>query len=101
MSQQPSSPCSSFPYWSTNVASVIPAVQALRYHPPLRHYSRCRIDTGYKGFSTASHQSNHIDMVDMITTVNPIPVLSLDILPVSCGSMAINKENGSNDPMHG
>lgn len=40
-----------------------------------------------------SHHSNHMEMLDMITTVNPIPVLSLDILPVSCGHVMQPRRN--------
>lgn len=36
-----------------------------------------------------------MDMADMITTVNPIPVLSLDILPASCA--ATKKTNPRNN----
>lgn len=56
-----------------------------RPHTPTpRHLHRLLAVCPMTAIGHRSHQSNHMEKADVMTTVKPIPVLSLDKLPESC-----------------
>lgn len=55
-------------------------------HTPTSHhlYNRLLAVCPMAAIGHTSHHSNHMEKADVMTTVKPIPVLSLDKLPESC-----------------